>query len=359
MTQGKRKKSQTEVLKKQNSAVSVKKKNTLSVQAEGPEGLTPIKAGTHTKGLLDLENTIQKDIQVDDASLEKMVNQSLDSAVVDLFTSEKKLSKKEKIQTKEIQENSHSSGEAFVLTLSNHLKIAENKIKELENENEKLCLDNEKLMVAGEALKEAVDKFSSENKNLKSDSREERLSWANQKNDFENLVEGKILEIKNLKTKISALEKHLSRDIRKIRTRERELENRLELKQNEMESIIREKDITLLKFKQELDLLREKAESDRQNHHLWMEKNVQNKERIEKAVQSLRLSLQLLESSPPPEDEFILEEKSELFEKSAENSLPQKEEPLKETSSAPIEGGSNDLQKENQEALESVEEDAG
>ena len=359
MTQGKRKKSQTEVLKKQKCASSEKKKKVLSaVQVEGSKSLAPAKAGTHTKGLLDLENTIQKDIQVDDDSLEKMVNQSLDSAVVDLFTSEKKLSKKEKIQTREIQGNSHSSKEAFVLTLSNHLKIAENKIKELESENEKLCLDNEKLMVAGEALKEAVDKLSSENKNLKLDGREERLSWTNQKNDFENLVEDKILEIKNLKTKISALEKHLSRDIRKIRARERELENRLELKQNEMESIIREKDFTLLKFKQELDLLREKAESDRQNHHLWMEKNVQNKERIEKAVQSLRSSLQLLESSPAPEDEFILEEKSELFEKSAEKPLPQKED-LQEKSSTPVEDGSNDLTKENQEDAEHKEEKAG
>ena len=215
MTQGKRKKPQTEVLKKQGCAGSGKRK-------AGPP-TAPVQAGIPSTDILDLENTIQKDVQVDDASLKKMVSQSLDSAVVDVLTSEKKILKKEKVHKKEIQKKAHSSGEAFVLTLSNHLKIAENKIKELESENEKLCLDNEKLMVAGETLKEAMDKFSIENKNLKSAGREERLSWANQKNDFENLVEGKILEIKNLKTKISALEKYLSTDIRKIRTREREL----------------------------------------------------------------------------------------------------------------------------------------
>ena len=351
MTQRKRKKTQTEVLKKQNGTGSGKKKVGIPTALE--------RAGASSADLLDLENTIQEDIRVDDASLEKMVSQSLDSAVSDLLASENKSLKKENIQKKETQEKAHSSSEeAFVLTLSNHLKIAENKIKELENENEKLCLDNEKLMVAGEALKEAVDKFSGENKNLKLEVREERLSWANQKNDFENLMEGKVLEIKNLKTKVSALEKHLSKDIRKIRARERELENRLELKQNEMESVIQEKDFTLLKFKQELDLLREKSESDRQNHHLWMEKNIQNKERVEKAIQSLRLSLQLLESSYSAEDEFVLEEKSELFEKSLEKNIPQKEE-LQEEPSVPVEGESNDVQKESQEDLENVEEEAG
>ena len=125
-----------------------------------------------------------------------------------------------------------------------------------------------------------------------------------------------------------------------------------------MESVIREKDFTLLKFKQELDLLREKAESDRHNHHLWMEKNIQNKERIEKAVQSLHLSLQLLENSHPPDDEFLLEERSELFEKSSEKSLPQKKD-LQEESSAPVEGESNDLQMENQKDAEHTEEEAG
>ena len=275
------------------------------------------------KNILDLEKTIQKDIQVDDSSLKDMVNQSVDSACGDLFTSRKKTAKKESSQRKDfvqmdkqpLPKPNTPSGNAFVLTLSNHLKIAENKLKELEDENERFRLDNEKLMVAGESLKEAVDKFSGENKVLKSTYKGDRLSWLDQTNDLESLMEDQSTEIKGLRMKIGALEKHLSRDIRKTRVRERELENRLELKKNEMDSVIRDKDQTLLKFKKELDLLREKVESDRQSHHRWLEKKNQDKERIGRVIQALQLSLQLLENSNQQEEEFILEEKSELLKK--------------------------------------------
>ncbi|MDE0151076.1 MAG: hypothetical protein OXK80_01085 [Bdellovibrionales bacterium] len=345
MTQGKRNKSKTEVLKKQD------------------------------KDILDLEKTIQKDIQVDDLSLGEMVGKSVDSACEDLFTSGKKAKKREKkeksfnqIERNPIPKPDSPSGNAFVLTLSNHLKIAENKLKELEDENERLRLDNEKLMVAGEALKEAVEKFSSENKALKSTYKEDRMAWSDQKNDLENLAEDQSTEIKGLKMKINALEKHLSQDIRKTRVRERELENRLELKQNEMESIIRDKDQTLLKFKQELDFLREKAEQDRQNHHLWMEKKVQDKERTGRAIQALQLSLQLLENSNQQEEEFGLEEKSEFFEKTSNldgSSAPQEASLNQAESSVPVSAESEEniesLQEHQQDQDEEnkIEEEAG
>ena len=347
MTQGKRKTSKTEVLKKQDAAGFHENKR-------NPK-----------KDILDLENTIQKDIKVDDLSLEQIVHQSVDSAVVDLLTAgEKSLTKKkaqktEKLhKTEKIPHQSPSSKDGFVLTLSNHLKIAEKKIKELENDNERLCLDNEKLMVAGEALKEAVDKFSNENKTLKSSYREERLSWSDQKNDFENLAESQSTEIKSLKMKINALEKHLRCDIRKVRVREKELENRLELKQNEMESVIRDKDHTLLKFKQELDLLREKAENDRQHHQSWMEQRMKDKERIGRAVQALQVSLQLLDQSTQQQedDEFVVEEKSsEISEFQEEASAALNQESAEEVP----EGGSPDEPGDGEQEQENIEEEAG
>lgn len=345
MTQGKRNKSKTEVLKKQGSDI------------------------------LDLEKTIQKDIQVDDLSLGDVVNKSVDSACVDLFTSEKKAkkeAKKEKnfdqVVKNPIPKPDSPSGNAFVLTLSNHLKIAENKLKELEDENERIRLDNEKLMIAGEALKEAVEKFSSENKVLKSTYKEDRIAWSDQKNDLENAVEDQSAEIKGLRIKISALEKHLSRDIRKTRVRERELENRLEFKRNEMDNTVRDKDQILLKFKQELDLLREKSEQDRQNHHLWMEKKVQDKERTGRAIQALQLSLQLLENSNQQDEEFVLEEKSEFFEKTSNlegSSAPQEASLNQAESSTPLsvesEDHSDSVEEDQQEEeeLNKVEEEVG
>jgi len=294
-----------------------------------------------------LENTIPKKYSVEYLLFGKIMNQSVDSAVVNLFTFGQTTAGKEAVQKKDfaqmdkqpLSKSNTPSGDSFTLTLSNHLKIAENKLKELECENESLHLDNEKLMIAGEALKEAVDRFSHENKMLKSTYKEDHLSWLNQKNDLENLVEDQSTEIKGLKMKVSALEKHLRRDIRKTRVRERELENRLELKQNEMDSVIHDKDQTLLKFKQELDLLREKAESDRQQHHRLLEKKTQDKERIGRAVQALQLSLQLLENSNQQEEEFVLEEKSGFFEKTSnlsESSVSQKAS-LNVESSGPVE----------------------
>ena len=350
MAQGKKKKLKTEVLKKESSDI------------------------------LDLEKTIQKDISVDDLSLKKMVDKSVDSVCADLFTSGTKSAKKQPVKDQSVQEPSVSklfapelsaperpaperavperaapessvqkeevqikeAGQkrepesAFALTLSNHLKIAEKKIKELEQNNEDLRLDNEKLLVAGEALKEAADKFSNENKAMKSNYKEEKLSWADQKNDLENKAEDQSAEIESLKMKIGVLEKHLSRDIKKTRVRERELENRLELKQNEMESVIREKDQTLLKFKQELDFLREKEEQSRNDRRQWVEQRVQDKDRKHRAVQSLQLSLKLLEENS--EKDFSLEEKSELFEKPPEMTDVQ-EAGLNKTASSPLAEG--------------------
>ena len=183
----------------------------------------------------------------------------------------------------------------FVLTLSNNLKIAEKKIKKLEDSNAQLCLENQKLVLSGEALQDSLDKLSREYQAIKSDYGEGKQSWVDQKKLLEKALEEQNLEIKNLKSKTTALEKHLERDVKKVRVKERELENKLELKKNEIQSIVRDKDKILLKLKMELDLLKEKInfhEVDKRKIEEMMENN---KEKSHRVIRALQMCLHLLQ----------------------------------------------------------------
>ena len=222
----------------------------------------------------------------------------------------------------------------FVLTLSNNLKIAEKKIKKLEDSNAQLRLENQKLVLSGEALQDSLDKLSREYQTIKSDYGEGKRSWIDHKKLLEKALDEQNLEIKNLKSKTTALEKHLERDVKKVRVKERELENKLELKKNEIQSIVRDKDKILLKLKMDLDLLKEKINFHVEDKRQTEEMIENNKEKSHRVIRALTMCLHLLQDEK--EKRQTEDEKSSSIDVKVTSQSEKESDPLKELSEESI-----------------------
>ena len=215
----------------------------------------------------------------------------------------------------------------FVLTLSNNLKLAEKKIKKLEESNTQLRLENQKLVLSGEALQDSLDKLSQEYQTIKSDYVEGKRSWVDQKKLLEQALSVQNLEIKNLKSKTTALEKHLERDVKKVRVKERELENKLELKKDEIQSIVRDKDKILLKLKMDLELLKEKIKFYMEDKKKTEEMIENSKDKSHRVVRALQMCLHLLQDETEKTDNESSAVVDLKEEKQPEKELNQSEEP--------------------------------
>ena len=150
-------------------------------------------------------------------------------------------------------------------------------------------------MLSGEALQDSLDKLSKEYQTIKSDYVEGKRIWVDQKKLLEKALSAQNLEIRNLKSKTTALEKHLERDVKKVRVKERELENKLELKKDEIQSIVRDKDKILLKLKMDLELLKEKIKSYMEDKKKTEEMIENNKDKSHRVVRALQMCLHLLQ----------------------------------------------------------------
>ena len=127
------------------------------------------------------------------------------------------------------------------------------------------------------------------------------------KNFKENLSEDKKVltrsisdkqsKIDSLTTKIETLESRLKQENYNVRTRERELENRLELVRSEKNTLLKDKDGTILSFKREIDKLNFEVDSYRDQQKELKAKILASDERIKKSVRALRVALGILEGT--------------------------------------------------------------
>ena len=134
-----------------------------------------------------------------------------------------------------------------------HLKIAQTKIEELEASLDKLRLENERLATASELFQKRADDavLLKQEFEKKLNFNEERFS--EERDTLKDHIEQRDETIKELKDKIEHLETRLTADIRKSRSKERELENRLELTRLEKISLVGSKDDIILDLKRQVD----------------------------------------------------------------------------------------------------------
>lgn len=197
-----------------------------------------------------------------------------------------------------------SSTEA-ALARSENLRIAQNRILELEQEVERLRVENEQLAAAGETFRRRSDELLGRAENAEAQCESIQNLADEEKKLLQESLEGKERQYRGVQSKIEELEARLSTNIQKIRVRERELENRLELVRMESAALIRSKDELILDLKRQMDQLNMELENYRSKGQ-ELNKNLNDKqEMLRRTVKALRLALSMLEG----EDEVVKSQK--------------------------------------------------
>lgn len=218
---------------------------------------------------------------------------------------DRKKERKENLETDSLKEeevifgSSPQSGPMEIkFSHAETLRVAQDKINELEKESEILRQENEMLSSAGllaqkkvDELMQQVAKFERLNSDLKSTNEHELNIFR------ENLV-ARDQENLTLKTQIEELEHRLKFEFRKIRVRERELENRLELSRSEKVAILKSKDEMILNLKRRLDSSETTILELKEKNSEMLKKIESNQEQFSRTVRALRLALTQLEVNP-------------------------------------------------------------
>lgn len=176
-----------------------------------------------------------------------------------------------------------------------NLRIAQEKIMELEQENDKFRLQNEELMAASEIIKERSDLLSAQLNEYKNDREGLAESFKNESVLLKNHLARKESELQRAHIKTEELDSRLKFDMKKIRIRERELENRLELIRAEKNAVVKNKDEQILDLRRKMDVLQMEVESYRQKC-VELNKSVESsQESFKRTTRALRLAMANLE----------------------------------------------------------------
>lgn len=188
-----------------------------------------------------------------------------------------------------------ASGTEAALAQSESLRIAQGRILELEQELERLRLQNEELAAAGETLRRRADELISQNQKRESDYQHAVGTFEQEKELLIETKEALQKEVETLRRKNEELELRISSNIQKIRVRERELENRLELVKMESAALIRNKDEMFLELKRQIDQLNLELNNYRTKNQELNRQSNDKQEMLRRTVKALRLALSMLE----------------------------------------------------------------
>lgn len=197
------------------------------------------------------------------------------------------------------------------LAQAENLKLAQSRINELEHEIERLRNENDLLSSAGSIANQKVEELTDKLHQL-----ERARVDAIERGEMELKVAqdglaDRTRELNKAKKRIEELESKVTADVRKIRVRERELENRLELARLEKTALVRAKDETLLDLKRNLDQVTAELEGYKQKAADLQSKIDEQQEQLGRTVRALRLALTNLESSDSTSGQIVPMKKAE------------------------------------------------
>ncbi len=181
------------------------------------------------------------------------------------------------------------------LAQAENLKIAQSKILDLEKENEKLRQQNEELISASEILKERSDLLTAQVYEYKNDRGDLEGSFKSEIALLKSQLNRKDTELQKAQMKIEELDSRLRFDMKKIRVRERELENRLELIRAEKNALVRNKDEQILEARRKIDQLQLEVDSFRQKCVELNRALEVNQDSFKRTTRALRLAMANLE----------------------------------------------------------------
>lgn len=181
------------------------------------------------------------------------------------------------------------------LIQAENMKLAQTRILELEKEIEKLRSENEMLTNAGNLAQEKIEDLMQRLQNLERIRLEMKDQNESELRLFRDGIASKDAELNRLLRKVEELETRLSSDLKRVRVRERELENRLELSRVEKNALVRTKDESILELKRKLDSMTSEIENYRQRVLDLNQKLDANHDKLRRTVRALRLALTNLE----------------------------------------------------------------
>ena len=190
---------------------------------------------------------------------------------------------------------SWGGGAEASLGQAENLKMAQEKILDLEKDNGKLRLQNEELMSASEIIKERSDLLTAQVNEYKNDKENFEESFRNEIALLKGHLHRKEVEQQKSQLRIDELDSRLKFDMKKIRVRERELENRLELIRAEKNALTKSKDEQILDLRRKMDILQMEVDSYRQKC-VELNKSLEvNQDSFKRTTRALRLAMANLE----------------------------------------------------------------
>ena len=195
------------------------------------------------------------------------------------------------------KEDDISASAGVILKRADQLKIAQERIHELENTVFAVRQENAGFSSEIETLKKRIEELSSLLDSTERRNRTKMESLSDERNLLEESLFQKNREYNNLKLKIEELKNRLAKDLKSVRVREIELENRLELVKQEKTTLLKSKDEVILNLKRKTEHLIMDIDGYRKKAQLSQVQISENEERIQRSVRALRLALGMLEGS--------------------------------------------------------------
>jgi hypothetical protein len=195
------------------------------------------------------------------------------------------------------------------LAQSETLRIAQTRILDLEQEVERLRTQNEEFGAAGETLRRRADEMSAENQRRAGEYRHAESIFEQERGLLTAAKDALLRDVEAGRRRVEELELRISTNIQKIRVRERELENRLELVKMESAALIRSKDEMILEAKRTIDQLNLELGNYRVKNQELNRQSNDKQETLRRTVKALRLALSMLEGedeAPRPAPKKVL-----------------------------------------------------
>lgn len=175
------------------------------------------------------------------------------------------------------------------------MRVAQQRINQLENERDQIREQSEKLLVATESLQRRLTETRTQLENLNRQSQEKLEILEEEKAVLKSRLQVRETEMNDLKKENDDLKLRFQTDLRKVRIKERDLENRLELMRAEHAAVMRSKDDSILDLRRQIDQLEFEIENYRAKTSEMNAQAADNHERNHRLVKTLRLALSMLE----------------------------------------------------------------
>ncbi len=192
--------------------------------------------------------------------------------------------------------------EQDVAVLSSQLKTVKEQVASLDRLLQEEKSKNIELAHQNETQKRKIDHFEQEKVSLSEGLQAELNELKYQmktKADKARLLE---TQVKEAAEETDKIRERVKSDIRKIRVREKELENRLEILKKDSESLVTSRENKIIELKRKIDLLEFNMDLLQDQYMREKEKTVKLKERLSRAAQVVRVAGGLLDSTTHASD---------------------------------------------------------